>query len=131
MPGIDSGRERETAPHPNELIARQWIAAFNVQDIERLLSLYDKDAKHYSPKLKNRQPETQGWIQGTDSLKEWWKGSFTRLPSLRYKLTSLTANDERVFMEYIRSVEGEEDTTVAEVLEIKEGKIVASRVYHG
>jgi uncharacterized protein (UPF0218 family) len=34
-------------------------------------------------------------------------------------------------MEYMRQVEGEEDLLVAEVLEIKDGKIVFSRVYHG
>jgi hypothetical protein len=34
-------------------------------------------------------------------------------------------------MEYMRQVEGEADLLVAEVLEIKDGKIVFSRVYHG
>jgi hypothetical protein len=34
-------------------------------------------------------------------------------------------------MEYNRTVENEEEMLVAEVLDIKEGKIFASRVYHG
>jgi len=34
-------------------------------------------------------------------------------------------------MEYVRTVQGESDMLVAEVLEIKEDKIVFSRVYHG
>jgi len=34
-------------------------------------------------------------------------------------------------MEYIRSVSGENDMLVAEVLEIKNDKIIFSRVYHG
>jgi hypothetical protein len=37
----------------------------------------------------------------------------------------------RVFMEYVRTVQGEDDMLIAEVLEIKEEKIVFSRVYHG
>jgi len=53
------------------------------------------------------------------------------LPTLHYKVTSLTANENRVFMEYVRTVQGESDMLVAEVLEIKEDKIVFSRVYHG
>ena len=53
------------------------------------------------------------------------------LELLHYKVTSLTANTDRVFMEYTRQVAGEADMLVAEVLEIKEGKIVFSRVYHG
>jgi hypothetical protein len=34
-------------------------------------------------------------------------------------------------MEYVRNVDNENAMLVAEVLEIKEGLIVASRVYHG
>jgi hypothetical protein len=34
-------------------------------------------------------------------------------------------------MEYTRTVNGESDLLVAEVLDIKEDKIIASRVYHG
>jgi hypothetical protein len=34
---------------------------------------------------------------------------FDRLPSLNYKVTSVTANGDRVFMEYIRTVDGEDE----------------------
>ena len=34
-------------------------------------------------------------------------------------------------MEYIRTVSGEVDMLIAEVLEIENGQITASRVYHG
>lgn len=112
-------------------IAFKWFDAFNNHDLEQLLSLYDEDAEHYSPKLKIRKPETQGMIIGKTALREWWLDAFDRLPSLNYKVTSLTANGDRVFMEYVRSVDGEENILVAEVLIVKEGKIIASRVYHG
>jgi hypothetical protein len=116
--------------HKNEQIVTQWLSAFNDHDLERLLDLYDDDAVHYSPKLKIRQPETNGFVKGKDALRAWWKDAFERLPELYYKVTTLTANDDRIFMEYTRQVPGEEDMLVAEVLEIKE-KIAASRVYHG
>ncbi|MCE3279534.1 MAG: nuclear transport factor 2 family protein [Bacteroidetes bacterium] len=115
----------------NIQIAKDWFDAFNTHDLEALLRLYSDEAKHFSPKLKIRKPETNGYVQGTNALREWWKEAFERLPSLNYNYTSLTADDERVFMEYIRKVDGEEDMLVAEVLEITEGVIVASRVYHG
>ena len=114
----------------NEQIAQQWFAAFNEHDLEKLLALYDDNAKHYSPKLKIRQPETDGWIIGKAALRTWWADAFKRLPTLHYELNKLTANNERVFMEYTRQVDGEEDMLVAEVLEIEE-RIVESRVYHG
>lgn len=115
----------------NESIAFKWFEAFNQHNLENLLSLYDDHAEHFSPKLKIRKPETEGLIKGKNELRIWWQDAFDRLPTLHYKVTSLTANNDRVFMEYIRQVDNEEDMLVAEVLEIKDGNIIFSRVYHG
>lgn len=118
-------------PQVLQSIAFKWFDAFNNHNLEQLLSLYDEEAQHYSPKLKIREPETNGMIVGKEALRSWWKDAFNRLPSLQYKVTSLTANESRVFMEYIRTVDHEEDMLVAEVLEVKDNKIIFSRVYHG
>ena len=114
----------------NLSIAHSWFEAFNTHNLEKLLSLYDDEAEHFSPKLKVRHPETNGLVKGRKALHSWWQDAFERLPSLHYKVTSLTADSDRVFMEYIRIVDNETDMLVAEVLEIKENKIIASRVYH-
>jgi ketosteroid isomerase-like protein len=115
----------------NKAVALRWFAAFNAHDLEALLSLYADDAEHYSPKLKVRQPETNGLITGKAALRAWWRDAFDRLPSLHYEVVKLTADEEQVFMEYIRQVKDEADLRVGEVLEIRDGVIVASRVYHG
>lgn len=112
-------------------IAVSWLKAFNSRDLEGILRLYHRDARHYSPKLKFRQPETKGLIIGTDAMRLWWQDAFDRLPNLRYDVKTITASGERVFMEYERVVPGEETMNVAEVLDVFEGLIVASRVYHG
>lgn len=117
--------------HENEIIAQKWFAAFNEHNLEHLLSLYDDKAQHFSPKLKIRIPESKGLVVGKEALRSWWKDAFERLPELHYSVKTLTANDQRVFMEYLRQVPGEADFMVAEVLEIKNRLIVASRVYHG
>jgi predicted SnoaL-like aldol condensation-catalyzing enzyme len=117
--------------YQNKNIAIQWFKAFNAHHLENLLSLYDDLAEHYSPKLKMRMPETLGLIKGKTALRNWWQDAFDRLPSLKYEVVKLTADEEQVFMEYIRYVDGEEDLKVGEVLEIKNGLIIASRVYHG
>lgn len=121
----------QTHDHPNRGIAIAWFAAFNAHDLEAILALYDDDAEHFSPKLLARHPKTKGMVRGKDALRAWWKDAFARLPSLRYEILKLTADDEQVFMEYIRHVEGEADLRVGEVLEISKGMIIASRVYHG
>lgn len=118
-------------PHPNTRIAERWCAAFNAHDLDALLALYNDDAQHFSPKLAVRRPETKGLVRGKEALRHWWQDAFDRLPTLHYEVLSLTANDERVFLEYIRHVANEPDLRVGEVLEIEHGLIVASRVYHG
>ena len=112
--------------NPPELkdIANLWFKAFNEHRLEDLLSLYDDEAEHFSPKLKTREPETQGLIKGKNALRIWWNDCFERLPTLQYEMKKLTADSENVFMEYLRKVDGEEEMKIGEVLEIKNGKIV-------
>lgn len=119
------------AAEENKKIALKWFEAFNEHNLEKLLSLYNDNAEHFSPKLKIRMPETLGLIKGKQALREWWQDAFDRLPTLNYEVLKLTADNEQVFMEYIRHVKNEEDLRVGEVLQIKNGLIVFSRVYHG
>ncbi len=109
-------------------IAHDWFDAFNEHDLKKLLALYDDHSEHYSPKLKVRYPETDGLIKGKDALRSWWRDAFERLPLFRYEVVRLTAEDDRVFMEYIRHVPQEEDLYVGEVL--INGLIIASAVFH-
>jgi ketosteroid isomerase-like protein len=112
-------------------IARRWLDCFARRDLDGLLALYADDAVHTSPKIRTQHPDTGGMLRGKAAMRAWWQGAFDRLPSMRYEATAITANDERVFMEYVRHVEGEPDMLVAEVLEVVGGRIVASRVFHG
>ena len=93
--------------NPEELknIATLWFKAFNEHDLENLLKLYDDEAEHFSPKLKLREPETNGLIKGKHALRKWWKDCFERLPTLQYQVNKLIADSEQVFMEYTRKGE--------------------------
>jgi ketosteroid isomerase-like protein len=112
-------------------IAEAWLACFERRDLDGLLALYADDATHTSPKIRARHPDTGGLLRGKPAMRAWWQDSFDRLPSMRYVPTSLTADHDRVFMEYVRHVEGEPDMPIAEVLDVRDGLIVASRVFHG
>lgn len=111
-------------------IAQRWFKAFNDKDLGRLLALYHDNAEHFSPKLKVRHPETNGLIKGKNALRSWWQDAFDRLPSLHYEVVRLTPHEDRVFMEYVRRVNGEADLYVGEMLEIRNGLIVKSSVFH-
>lgn len=118
-------------PHPHEAIAQAWLDAFNSGDVPRLVALYADDCTHTSPKIRVMHPQTGGQLVGREALTAWWKDALQRLPGLRYERLSITANDERVFLEYVRHAPDGPPMPVAEVFEIRVGKIVASRVYHG
>ncbi len=115
----------------NVTVARAWMDAFNRYDVDALVALYADDATHTSPKIRAMSPETDGKLVGKPALAQWWRESNARLPGLRYVETALTANDERVVVEYIRHGPDGPPMPVAEVFDIRDGLIVASRVYHG
>jgi limonene-1,2-epoxide hydrolase len=115
----------------NAALARAWLRAFNAHDVAALVALYDERAAHTSPKLRVQSPETGGKVVGRDALRAWWEGAIARVPGLRYEETSITASDERVFLEYVRHAAHEAPMLVAEVFDVAGGRIVASRVYHG
>ena len=118
-------------PAQNLDLARRWLACFERRDPDTLVALYHPDARHTSPKLRVQRPETGGFLVGREAMRAWWAEAFQRLPQLRYLPTALTADGDRVFMEYVRQNPGEPDLPVAEVLEVRDGLIAASRVYHG
>ncbi len=105
-------------------IAERWLACFARRDLDGLLALYADHATHTTPKRRDQ-------LRGKVAMRAWWQGAFDRLPSLRYEPTAITADARRVYMEYVRKVDGEPDLAVAEVLDVEGGKIVASRVFHG
>ncbi len=120
----------DSTAYANRHIASLWFEAFNEHNLVKLLDLYHEDAAHYSPKLKIRQPQTNGFIKGKTALKSWWQDAFERLPTLQYQVLKIISDEDLVFMEYLRKTKGEEDMVVGEVLQIENGLIVASRVYH-
>lgn len=117
--------------HPLASIARAWLLHFNARDLDALLSLYADDAVHLSPKLRDQRPETRGEIRGKAALRAWWQDCFERLPGLAYREQHVTASGDRVFLEYLRSLPGQPDLTVAELFVVERGHIVSSRVFHG
>ena len=112
-------------------LAKKWLEVFNARDLEALLELYEGDCEHTSPKIRVRHPDTGGKISGKSALRAWWKDAFDRLPSLRYDFVSLTADEKTALLEYLRHVDGEPPMPIAEVFEVRGGRIARSRVYHG
>jgi hypothetical protein len=112
-------------------IAEAWLVAFNAYDVDALSRLYADDATHTSPKIRALHPETGGKLLGKPAIEAWWRGAIGRTPGLRYEKTALTTSAERAVLEYVRHADGQAPLPVAEVFDVKDGKVVASRVFHG
>ena len=115
----------------NVALGRAWLAAFNAHDVDALVLLYTEDATHTSPKIRALHPETGGQLCGREALGRWWREANLRLPNLHYEATAVTADDSRVLLEYVRHAPNQAPMPVAEVFDVRDGKIVRSRVYHG
>lgn len=115
----------------NEALARSWIDHFNAGRIDDLLGLYAESCTHTSPKIRALHPDTGGELRGKAALTTWWKEALERLRGLRYEIQRITAGPGGVFVEYTRHAPGEPPMAVAEVFDVEQGAIVASRVYHG
>lgn len=121
----------EAVGPPGADVAEAWIRAFNARDLDALLALYADDAVHSSPRLRERSPETRGEVRGKPALRAWWSDALERTPGLRYELRHLSTSEGRVILEYDRTAPGEPDQRVAETLQIRAGRIIASRVHLG
>jgi limonene-1,2-epoxide hydrolase len=115
----------------NLQIGRAWVEAFNRHDVDALVALYADDATHTSPKIRALHPDTGGKLVGKAAMTKWWRDANARLPGLRYEPFAITADESRVLVEYLRHAPGEAPMPVAEAFDVANGKIVASRVYHG
>jgi len=112
-------------------LAKKWLDAFNEGDVDALVALYDESCTHTSPKIRALHPETGGQLVGKAALHRWWTDAMTRLPGLRYEATAITAAPDRVVLEYLRHAPNEPAMRVSEAFDVRDGRIVASRVYHG
>jgi hypothetical protein len=128
-----SGERVEVDRDPARLrgIAERWLLCFERRELDGLLALYADDAIHTSPKIRARHPDTGGVLRGKPAMRAWWAEAFERLPTMRYEEPMITADSHRVYLEYVRRVDDEPDLPVAEVLDVRAGLIVASRVFHG
>lgn len=113
------------------MIGEAWLRAFNARDLDALLALYGENAVHVSPNLRAKKPETGGRIVGKAALRSWWEEAFRALPGLRYESAVITAAGDRVWIEYDRVLSGEPTRKVAELLILRDGRIVESRVFNG
>lgn len=85
--------------------AREWIAAWNAHDLERVLSHYVEDFEMASPMIAKIAGEPSGRLRGKAAVGAYWRTALQRLPQLRFEpVDTLVGADSLVL--YYRGVSG-------------------------
>jgi ketosteroid isomerase-like protein len=81
-------------------LGREWIAAWNSHDLERILALYAEDAEMTSDRIQALGLEASGTLRGKDKLRMYWSKAFRLLPGLHFDLIDTYVSPDSVVVLY-------------------------------
>jgi ketosteroid isomerase-like protein len=117
-------------PHdPARLAAlgREWIAAWNSHDLERVLALYDDDSEMTSDKIPALGFGASGTLRGEEKLRAYWGAAFAKRPNLHLELIDTYVSPDSLIVFY----QNERGAKVCEYLRLNdEGKIRQGSANH-
>src|SRR5438552_1043103 len=86
--GFSAGSENFNRPKKNMTeiqaneFAREWIAAWNSHDVERILSHYSDEIEFTSPFVVRMTGDPSGTIRDKATLTQYFRRAFTTFPDL-------------------------------------------------
>ena len=80
--------------------AREWIAAWNAHDLERILSHYAEDFEMSSPLIVERLGDPHGVVRGKKQVGEYWRPSLCLDPPLRFELLDVLVGMDQLTIYY-------------------------------
>lgn len=115
-------------PIDYEQHAREWIAAWNAHDLERVLAHYADDVEFSSPFIAKLIGRADGVVRGKPELRAYFARGLEAYPMLRFELVRVFGGVRSCVLEY-RSVNG---LRAAEVMEFDPaGKVVRVLAHYG
>lgn len=115
-----------------EALYQAWAKAFADRDLEAVLALYTPDATLESPLVNNLLGTERGVVEGREALRRFFGIILESTPPLKNRHRANFFTDGRVMMwEYPRVTPAGEQTDMAEVMELKDGRIHRHRIYWG
>lgn len=99
--------------------AREWEAAWNSHDLDRILEHYADDVVFESPYIRHRLGTESGSVEGKDQLRAYWAAGLKRDPRLKFIVVDVRLSVDTVVINYRNHL----GNRVAEVLKFREGQI--------
>jgi hypothetical protein len=66
--------------------AKEWIAAWNSHDLDRILSHYVEDFEMSSPLIIERKIDPSGVLRGKAAIREYWALGLAAVPRIQFEL---------------------------------------------
>jgi hypothetical protein len=67
-----------------DTFVREWIAAWNARDLERVLAHWADDCEFTSPLVVKLTGDASGTVRGKAALRAYWKRGLEANPELRF-----------------------------------------------
>ncbi len=108
-------------------LGRDWIAAWNSHDLERVLSLYAEDSEMTSDKIPTLGFDASGTLRGKDRIRIYWAKALTLLPNLHFELIDTYVSPDSIVVFY----QNERGARICEYLRLNaDGKIIQGSANH-
>ncbi len=96
-----------------ERFAKEWVAAWNSHDLDRVLAHYEEDFEMSSPIIIALVGEPSGKLRGKAAVGAYWAKALQLVPNLRFELLAVLAGVNTITI-YCRGHKG----LTAEVLHL-------------
>jgi hypothetical protein len=83
-----------------ERFAKEWIAAWNAHDLERILEHYEDDFEMSSPVVALLVGEPSGKLRGKAAVHAYWSRALQKAPDLHFELLAALAGVNSVVVYY-------------------------------
>jgi len=85
--------------------AADWIAAWNAQDVDLVLSHYCDDFEMTSPYIVQIVGEQSGTLKGKQAVGDYWRQALARMPTLHFEPVATLLGVQSVTL-YYKGVRG-------------------------
>ncbi len=108
-------------------LGRDWIAAWNSHDLERVLALYADDSEMTSDRIPALGFDASGTLRGKDNIRTYWAKALTLLPDLKFELIDTYVSPDSIVVFY----QSQRGARICEYLRLNaEGKIIQGSANH-
>jgi ketosteroid isomerase-like protein len=93
----------QSAHHDTEslkTLGREWVAAWNSHDLERVLTLYAEDSEMTSEVIVKLGFAATGTLRGKDNLRQYWGKGLPMRPNLHFDLIDTFVSPDSLVVFY-------------------------------